>query len=419
MPRRYPLLQRYASLLAILLGGLVFLSATGCGSSNPNISAANSALENQNYEQALQSINTEIEESPQNAEAYRLKGEILYQQAQNTEAPERRAEILGEMMSAYDQATEINPEIEDQVRLRLIQTYGQEFQRGVEAYNQAQEQDDPATYRRAASYLEGASKIRPDSASASLYEAFAYINAGDSERAIDPMRRAVEAGADSASNYVILAQLYQQAGQTDEAITVLEDATERYPDDDKLQSQLLNAYQRSGDTERAMTAYEEAIEQNPQNATYRYNYGSMLLNAEQYDAAIEQLNRALEIDPGNVNAQYNLGAAYTNKAVGVNQQLVDLDEQISQEGSDMSEQERQDMRSRMEELADRRTELFRQAIDPLETARQALRQGNAGETNLNEQQICRSLYTAYAQTQQREKAQQIEDCAGMGGGGSQ
>ena len=418
MPTVKHVMQRHASLFAVLLGGLVFLSATGCGSSNPNISAAESALEDQNYDQALQSVNTEIDNNPKNAEAYRLKGEILYQQAQNTEAPERRAEILGEMMSAYDRATEINPEIEDQVRLRLIQTYGQEFERGVKAYNKAQKQGDPAAYREAAGYLEGASKIRPDSASAPLYQAFAYINAGDPGKAVDPMRRAVEAGADSASNYVILSQLYQQNDQADEAIALLEEATTKYPDNAELQSQLLNAYVRSGDTERAMTAYEEAIERNPQNATYRYNYGSMLLNAERYDEAIEQLTRALEMKPGNVNAQYNLGAAYVNKAVGVNEQIVEMDEKISQEAESLSKQEIEEMQGKMKTLSDRRTELFRQAIEPLEAARQALQQG-AGDTNLDEQQICRSLYTAYAQTNQVDKAKQIEDCAGMSGAGQQ
>ena len=410
--------QRRFPVFTVLLSGLLLLSTTGCGSSNPNISAAEDALENQNYEQALSSVNTEIETNPKNAEAYMLKGSILYEQAQNAENPDRRAELLGNMMDAYNQATDINPELQSQVQLRTIQAYQQEFSRGVKAYNKAQQAGDPAAYREAAGYLSAAAQIRPDSARAPLYEAFSYINAGDAEQALEPMQRAVDAGADSVSNYIILSQLYQQQQQTEEAITLLEDATEQYPDNAELQSQLLNAYVRSGDTERAMKAYEEAINENPQNPTYRYNYGSMLLNANRYDEAIEQLNQALEMDPDNVNAQYNLGAAYVNKAVAVNDSIVAMDEELSANSEEMSQQELQEVQQQMETLAEQRTELFRQAIEPLENARQALQQG-ASDTNLNEQQICRSLYTAYAQTNQVEKAQQVEDCAGLSGNGGQ
>ena len=404
-------MQRRFSLFTVLLSSVLLLSATGCGSSNPNISAAESALENQNYEEALASVETEISANPQNAEAYRLKGDILYEQAQSVQAPQRRADLLAEMMTAYEEAVEINPELQGQVDLSLLQAYQQEFGRGIQTYNRADSLQSPETFREAAAYLRGASQIRPDSASAPLYESFAYIRAGEPEQALEPLERAVEAGADSASNYVLLSQLYQQEQQSEEAITLLEEATEVYPDNAELQAQLLNAIQRSGDTERAMTAYEEAIAQNPNNATYRYNYGSMLLNADRYDEAIEQLERAMEIDPNNVNAQYNLGAAYVNKAVGVQEQIVQLDEELSA-NDELSEQEVQEMESEMETLAEQRTELFRQAIEPLEAAREAVR-GGAENTNLNEQQICYSLFQAYVQTNQQEMAQQVQDCAGL------
>lgn len=407
------IMKRRYSFLPLLLSGLLALSAVGCGASNPNISAAEDALENENYEQALQSINTEIETNPQNAEAYMLKGNILYQQAQATENLDQRADLMADMMAAYERAVEIDPQMQGQVDLRLIQAYQQEFGRGAEAYNQAQQAGDPEAYRKAAAYLEAASQINPDSARAPLYEAFAHINAGDTEQALEPLRRAVEAGADSASNYVLLGQLYLQQQQPQEAITLLEEATEQYPDNAELRSQLLNAYVRAGDTERAMTAYEEAIAEHPQNATYRYNYGSMLLNADRYEEAVEQLNKALEVDPGNVNAQYNLGAAYVNQAVAVNERIVKLDEEVSANQEEMSEQEIEEARQQMETLAERRSELFRQAIEPLKAARQALQQGEV-DTNLQEQQVCYSLYQAYVQTNQVEKAQQLEDCAGLG-----
>lgn len=406
-------LKRRLSLFTVLLSGVVLFSAVGCGSSNPNISAAEDALEDENYKEALASIEKEISANPKNGQAYLVKGNILGQQAQSVQDPERRAKLLKQMRTAYDNAIQRDSGLQGEIDAQLLNMYQQEFSRGVKAYNRAQKADDPAAYREAAGYLAGAAQVRPDSARASLFEAFAYINAGDTEQAVDPMQRAVEAGADSASNYVLLSQLYQQANQTEEAVAMLEEATQQYPDNAELQSQLLNAYVRAGQTEQAMSAYKKAIESEPQNPTYRYNYGSMLLNADQYDAAIEQLNRALEIDPNNINAQYNLGAAYVNKAVGVNEQIVKLDSTLSANQEEMSEQEMKDMQAKMKKLAQQRSELFKQAIEPLVAARKALQSGNTENSSLNEEQICYSLYQAYAQTNQMEKAKQVEACAGL------
>jgi tetratricopeptide (TPR) repeat protein len=395
---------------ALLMSGLLLVAATGCGSSNPNISDAESALENQNYDQALQSVNKAIAADSMNAQAHRLKGNIFYQQAQNADAPERRAELISEMRSSYDRAIEIDPGMQEAIELQLIQAYQQEFGRGAQAYNRADSLDDPETFREAASYFEAASQIRPDSARAIRLAANAYINAGDYEAAIAPYERIIEIGDVEAPTYNTLAQLYAQQQRTEDAISLLEDATDQYPENADLRSQLLNAYVRAGNTEQAMTAYEEAIQTNPQNATYRANYGSMLLNADRFDAAIEQLRRAVELNPDNINAHFNLGVAYRNKAVAVNDSIRTLDERRSSQSEQLSDQEIQELDQQISQLAERRTELFRQSIDPLTAARQQLQQ-DASDTNLNEEQICRPLFTAYVQTNQREKAQQVEQCA--------
>ena len=415
-------MQHRSSFLTVLLGGLLLISAMGCGSSNPNIRAAESALENQNYEQALQSVNTEIEANPQNAQAYLLKGNILSQQAQAVEAAERRTELLGSMMEAYNQAVEINPGLQGQVDVRMLQSYRRTFGQGANLYNRADSLGDPELYREAAGYFESASQLRPDSSRALTLAANAYLNAGDYEAAVQPLERAIDTGTAGAGIYNTLGQLYLQQQRTEDAITLLEEARQQYPDNADLQTQLLTAYVRSGDTERAMTAYEEAIAANPQNATYRYNYGSMLLNQDRYDEAIEQLNRALEVEPGNLNAQYNLGVAYRNKAVAINDSIRALDERRSANSDQLSDQEISEIDQRINELADQRRELFRQSIEPLESARQAFQQGSP-DTNLTEQQICRSLFTAYVQTNQTDMARQVEECAnfpeGQGQGGQQ
>lgn len=187
----------------------------------------------------------------------------------------------------------------------------------------------------------------------------------------------------------------------------------------QLEGRLLNAYNKAGRTDEAMEAYQQQIERNPNNATYRYNYGSLLLQAERYDEAIEQLSKATDLESGNVRAQYNLGAAYTNKARRIQDSLTTLNDSLDsiteaamEENREPTAEEEQmvnEIDSTITELEERQGELFRQAIPPLERARQM---ADASESSFK-QDACTALVTAYVQIEQTAKAQALEDCAGM------
>ena len=177
----------------------------------------------------------------------------------------------------------------------------------------------------------------------------------------------------------------------------------------ELQNQRLNALNSTGNTERAMQAYQEQIEQDPDDATYRYNYGSLLLNADRYDEAAEQLARAVELDPDDPKKQYNLGAAYLNKGVALQDSLVSLrDSLMAKEQSPTDEEQKM-----MKELDEQRRGLFRDAIPPLERARQL-----SGPGGQYRQSACSALFQAYVQTEQTEKAEEVKACAGQMGNSS-
>jgi len=186
----------------------------------------------------------------------------------------------------------------------------------------------------------------------------------------------------------------------------------------EIEGRLLNAYNRAGMTEKAMQEYRQQIEQNPENVTYRYNYGSMLLQANRLDEAIEQLQQAVELEPGNVKAQYNLGAAFSNKARQYQDSLQTLNDSmraISQEAVEENREPTAEEKQRVNELDEQiqalnetMREYYRQAVPPLERARQMA--DTDGEFR---QDACSALVTAYVQIEQVQKAQEYEDCAGM------
>lgn len=192
----------------------------------------------------------------------------------------------------------------------------------------------------------------------------------------------------------------------------------------KLEGKLLNAYNRAGKTEKAMAEYQKQIEENPNNVTYRYNYGSLLLNAERYDKAIKQLQKAVELDRQDVKAQYNLGAAYTNKARQLQDSVRAVEDSLStirdeavEENRAPTEEEKElvnrlDKRSKV--LEQRKRNIFKKAIPPLERARQM----SESDSSIR-QDACRALVSAYVQMERMQKARELEQCAGMdldGGG---
>ena len=205
--------------------------------------------------------------------------------------------------------------------------------------------------------------------------------------------------------YSLLGQLYLQNDQAEEAVDLLEQATEQYPEHSSLQSLRLTAYNRAGQTQKAMRAYREQIDQNPENPTYRYNYGSMLLQADRFDDAIEQLQKAIELDAENVQAQYNLGAAYVNRALAANDSIATMEDSLRGQDRQLTEDEKK----RMQSLATKRQQSFKSAIPPLERARQLSQQGEGRFL----QDACSALFQAYVQTEQVDKASQVEECAGM------
>lgn len=397
-------MKRFSIFLVPLLGGILLMGANGC-SSDPNIEGAKLDLRNQDFDRALENVNAALERDAQNAEAYELKGRILQEQAETIEDPVQHRQLVQEMLDSYNRAVELEPTYQEDVSQRLRLAYYNEFRRGVDAFNRGS--DDTAAYGEAADFFELAGQIQPDSAGAFVNRAFALLNSGDSQAAIEPLQTAIEKGDTQPETFIFLSELHVTANEPQEAIDVLQRASELHPDNADIQAQLLNAYVQAGETGQALDQYRAAVETDPENKLYRYNLGSLLLEAEEYDEAIEHLSRAVEVDPGYANAQYNLGAAYVNKAVDLSDDISDMDDALRSERGQLSDAEIQQREQEMDEMSQERRRLFEAALVPLETAKSLMEQTGDDPT-----QVCQALFSAYVQTDQQEKAESISSCAG-------
>jgi tetratricopeptide (TPR) repeat protein len=387
--------------IAILLA--VWMAA-GCAS-DPNIEGAKLDLRNQDYVRALENVDEALARDPENSEAYDLKGQILQAQAADVTDPEEHAAIVEEMLAAYERAAELDPELEDAVTQRLGLAYYNEFRSGIQAYNRAA--DDPEEFNTAASYFELASRLQPDSAGAYVNQAFALLNAGRQDEAVEPLETAIEMGDEQKNTFLFLGDIYARRDETERALEIYQQAAEIFPDDPDVQSQLLNAYVQTGQEDQAMQEYRSAVENNPNDPLLLYNLGSLLLEAEMYDEAVEYLERSVQNDPEYANAQYNLGAAYVNQAVEVNEEVSTLDDALREERGQLSDSEIAQREAAIEERAAQRRDLFAQAIPPLEKAMTLMESAGDDATG-----VCQALFSAYVQTEQEAKAQAVSECAG-------
>lgn len=397
-------MNRFSIFLAPLLSGIMLMVASGC-SSDPNIEGAKLDLRNKDYDRALENVDEALARDPENAEAYELKGRILQEHAETVEDPTEHRQVMDEMLQAYNRATELEPSYQEVVSERLRLAYFNEFSRGVDAFNRGS--DDTSAYAEAADYFALAGEIQPDSAAAYVNQAFALLNAGNSEAAIEPLNRAVDKGDTQPETFIFLAELYIGDNQPQEAIDILERAAELHPENSDIQAQLLNAYVQSGEVDQAMEQYRTALNSDPQNELYLYNLGSLLLEAEEYEEAIEHLSRAVEIDPDYANAHYNLGAAYVNMAVDLSDDVSEADDRLREERAQLSDAEIAEREQEIEQMAQERRAYFESAVQPLEQAK-SLMEASGDDPAA----VCQALFSAYVQTDQQPKAESIAECAG-------
>jgi tetratricopeptide (TPR) repeat protein len=394
------IMKRMPFVLALLVGFVMLAGADGC-SSDPNVEGAKLDLRNKDYDRALENLETAIANNPDNAEAYKLKGDVLQEKAAIVTDIAEHSTMVDQMITAYGRATELGLDVSREMALAFYK----EFDLGGKAFNRGR--DNKEAYTDAAGFFRNATKIYPDSAGPYVNMAYSLINAGNLTEAVAPFEKAVQMGDKDAQTYVFLADLYNQSDRSNDAVTLLEEASEMFPDNTDIQAQLLNAFQSSGQIDRAMEKYEEQIASDPDNKLYRYNFGSLLLQAEDFGKAIENLTRAVELDPEYGNAFYNLGAAYVNQAVEYSEEINTIDDELRSNRDTMSAADISAREARMEELAEMRRASFAEAIGPLERAKELTEIKGEDLTG-----ICMALFSAYVQTDQEDMAKSVQSCAG-------
>lgn len=313
--------------LNVILLLSIALSFTAFQCSSTELTSAKLYIQQKNYDKAVESLNQEIQKNPQSDEGHYLLGFILGE----------KGDIEG-MLENYDKSLAISNKFAKNIAESRKYHWADGFNKGVQLFNRGAKigNTDSAKviFEQAIDKFNGAIAAEPDSADTYKNLAFAYLNIGDRDAAIEPYKKIIEL-THSEDAYAQLGEMYLQKGvmlkdegKADEskqyfemAINTLKEGKQKYPSSANILLLLSNAYIGADKLDVAKDAFKEGVMQEPENKFYRYNYGSLLLNAEEYEAAAVQLEKALEIDSEYENAIYNLAVTYVKWGADMREEM--------------------------------------------------------------------------------------------------
>lgn len=436
--------KKILPLLIITLTAGIFY---GCSSSNPYVSESKSALENQNFEAALQAAEESIKNQPNDPSGYYYKGVALGELA-DTKEPSERKEVYKRMNETFEKAREVAAQSEnapseldriDPVKNALWRT---EHNKAIEyAADDSVKQVTENPLKLAISHLENATVIIPDSVLS--WDVLSQVHYMDNnlKGAIDAMEVVVEKKDSlTADDYLRLSGYYRLDKQPEQAINVLQKARKQFPQNVQLVQNLADAYTNADRIDESIAVIEELIKQDPENPQYHLVLGTQIYQSvlqineklkSNYDQifelerkarnasgteaqeikqkitelekennklqtrideltakATEEIETVIEYRPDDDVAYNTLGVIYQNKAAALFEE-----------------------RNRETEDDQRAMKLDQQAKDVL---RQAMRYyEKAAEINPENQDYWRSLFSIYTNLGMDKKAEEAMKKAGM------
>lgn len=321
--------QSYQALLVIILVGIIGLSSFHCGS--PHLTRANLYIQEQQWDEAMSELEAELEENPENAEAWYLKGRVLSEMGE-----------FDGMGEAFDRSLAISDEFKEDILDFRFYYWVEYLNAGIEEYQRGQE--DPEYYRDAIELFKIATKMEPDSTLAYKNWGYAHLILGELEEALVPFIEVLERENDP-EIAKFTGQIYFDRGYElwrmhgpidemdagrrerledylEESIHYLMMSLEEDPDDGEVVATLSNAFIILERQEEAMEIFRRGIETDPFNKIYHYNLGVLILEEDRFEEAIEHFQNALDLDPDYEDAHFNIGVAYVNWGVELRERAV-------------------------------------------------------------------------------------------------
>lgn len=284
--------------LSIMTMGYLFMGIEGCGSKE--MTSAKMYVNQKQYDKALAAINAEIAKNPGNAEAYFIKGNILFETKQQVE-----------MADAYRAGIKIGFTADQKIAAesKIRNAWGNSINDGIKAMNKGSE--NPDNYRIAIDYFRKAATVLPDSSLSYYNIAISNYNSQNYNEVLSALKEyhAKKPATQETINLALLA--YNNLKDFDGALAYLNGfKTSKTVNSNWVFENIAQTYISAGKADQALQAFIDASNASPQNEVLKYNIGVLYLNREDYTNSIKYFEEAVAIKTDYREAQYNLGVTY-------------------------------------------------------------------------------------------------------------
>jgi len=147
--------------------------------------------------------------------------------------------------------------------------------------------------------------VSPNDIKAHLHLGLALHKAGDSNKAMEHLNRALQLSSGSADVQHGMGYVLLERKEYRKAIDHFLETIRIDPSHAKAHMQLGICFAQTGDFDKARDHFLEAIKLDPNDPRTHYNYGNALAQQKEYEEAFEQMKKASEIDP-NYSTYYDV-----------------------------------------------------------------------------------------------------------------
>lgn len=261
-----------------------------CSSSKPTI---DSLISENQFDLALEQIETELSENPNQPALLIQKGKIMAQMAENS-APEARFDQYMTAVTSFEEAIKVGADStqEQNISSTLHSYWIFEHNTGTAVF-----EDETVEQRLAISsaHFNNAIILKPDEASSYLSLATTQYTSGELSSAIGTLNKAKNTLSEvPEALYENLGFLLLQNGEPDQAVFYYELANTNVAANKNIAFGLINAYISTENTEKAVALLETLVKNNPGDASLRNVYGTQLYLI--VEGIIEDLSVAYQSD---------------------------------------------------------------------------------------------------------------------------
>jgi len=326
--------KKIMSVLVVVLSIFMLYYFVGCQSTAKT--SAKVYLQQDNIEKAIEQLEIDVQQNPQDAESHYLLGYCYGQKG-------RFKEMIRELDASLAISDKYKTDIEKIKRKYWIDN----FNTGIRKVQSEQ-------FAEAIPYFKMAIAILPSDPKAYRSLAFAYAKLDSLKKAETFYKRALEIQPEDVHTLISLGTLYYKAKKYDDAIATFEKVLKIDASNKDAIYYIAVCYDLKGEPDKALEMYNEALKANPDEKDLYFNRGRLFYLREDYDNAIKDFKKVLAIDSTDFDAFCNLGKSY-----------LFLGDRLFKQGNELEQKAGSANKAKIKELKEKEIQFYRKSLEYL------------------------------------------------------